>query len=275
MDIELQAINFYTAFESATIEYSNQINQVNIVNNLMNTLGVNTASSFLTGTGFTGALVGNSFGYITKLSKVYGTEADSGGNLQWQTLRVDMVPGQQTYSLKTAISKSLGITVTTSSVEVKRVLHNAPPAITRFFDPFVGTGMGSQNMLEGFGFGGMSPSVSFMMMPIHADLLRIQGIEFNDQIRKSAYSFEIHGDDIKFWPIPSSGTGSSIANPYFESVYVNFIFDDAKNNEGLLFGNSALLNNVVYHTHINHTVKLMIWGVRGSLNMALHQPKKC
>ena len=27
MDIELQAINFYTAFESATIEYSNQINQ--------------------------------------------------------------------------------------------------------------------------------------------------------------------------------------------------------------------------------------------------------
>ena len=245
MDIELQAINFYTAFESATIEYSNQINQVNIVNNLMNTLGVNTASSFLTGTGFTGALVGNSFGYITKLSKVYGTEADSGGNLKWQTLRVDMVPGQQTYSLKTAISKSLGITVTTSSVEVKRVLHNAPPAITRFFDPFVGTGMGSQNMLEGFGFGGMSPSVSFMMMPIHADLLRIQGIEFNDQIRKSAYSFEIHGDDIKFWPVPTSGTGSSITNPYFRSVYVNFIFDDAKNNEGLLFGNSALLNNVV------------------------------
>ena len=134
MDIELQAINFYTAFESATIEYSNQINQVNIVNNLMNTLGVNTASSFLTGTGFTGALVGNSFGYITKLSKVYGTEADSGGNLKWQTLRVDMVPGQQTYSLKTAISKSLGITVTTSSVEVKRVLHNAPPAICWYWN---------------------------------------------------------------------------------------------------------------------------------------------
>ena len=65
------------------------------------------------------------------------------------------------------------------------------------------------------------------------------------EIRKSAYSFEIHGDDIKFWPVPSSGTGSSITNPYFRSVYVNFIFDDAKNNEGLLFGNSALLNNVV------------------------------
>ena len=33
VDIELQDINFYTAFEMAAIEYSNQINQVNIVNN--------------------------------------------------------------------------------------------------------------------------------------------------------------------------------------------------------------------------------------------------
>jgi hypothetical protein len=28
----------------------------------------------------------------------------------------------------------------------------------------------------------------------------MQAIEFNDQIRKSSYSFEIHGDDIKLWP---------------------------------------------------------------------------
>ena len=48
MDVELIDINFYTAFEAAVIEYSNQINQVNIVNNLINTLGINTASNFLT-----------------------------------------------------------------------------------------------------------------------------------------------------------------------------------------------------------------------------------
>jgi hypothetical protein len=42
MDVEMQAINFYTAFEAAAIEYSNQVNQVNIANNLINTLGVKT-----------------------------------------------------------------------------------------------------------------------------------------------------------------------------------------------------------------------------------------
>ena len=36
VDVELQDINFYTAFEGAIIEYSNQVNQVNIVNNLLN-----------------------------------------------------------------------------------------------------------------------------------------------------------------------------------------------------------------------------------------------
>lgn len=245
MDVEMQAINFYTAFEAAAIEYSNQVNQVNIVNNLMNTLGVQTASAFLSGSSFTGAVVGNSFGYITKLSKAYGTEADSGGTLRWHSASIQMVPGQQTYSIRAAVSASLGINVTTSSIEVKRVLHNAPPAIVRYFDPFVGTGLGSQQLLDAFDFGGFSPSVSFMMMPINSDLMRLQSIEFNDQIRKSSYSFEIHGDDIKIWPIPTSGTGSSSATPFFRQVWFDFIFDEEKINDALLFGNTALLNNVV------------------------------
>ena len=245
MDVEMQAINFYTAFEAAVIEYSNQVNQVNIVNNLMNTLGVQTASAFLDNQGFTGAMIGNSFGYITKLSKAYGTEADSGGTLRWHSASIDVVPGQQTYSLREAVSASLGLEITTSSIEVKRVLHNAPPAIVRYFDPFVGTGLGSQQLLDAFDFGGFSPSVSFMMMPINADLFRLQSIEFNDQIRKSSYSFEIHGDDIKIWPVPVSGTGSSSATPFFTKVYFDFIFDDEKTKDALLFGNTALLNDVV------------------------------
>jgi len=245
MDVEMQAINFYTAFEAAAIEYSNQVNQVNIANNLINTLGVNTGSAFLSGSSLTGALVGNSFGYVTKLSKAYGTEADSGGSLKWFTASFDITPGKQTYSIREAVSASLGINITTSSVEIKRVLHNPPPAIVRYFDPFVGTGLGSQQLLDAFDFGGFSPSVSFMMMPINADLMRLQAIEFNDQVRKSAYSFEIHGDDIKFWPVPVTPTGSSSATPFFSKVYIDFIFDEQKNNEALLFGNTALLNNVI------------------------------
>ena len=245
LDVEMQDINFYTAFEAAVVEYSNQVNQVNIVNNLFNTLGVKTGSDFLTDTSLTDALVGNSFGYVTKLSKTYGSEADSGGTISWKQARIDVVPGQQTYNLITAISKSLGLVLSSGSIEIKRVLHNAPPAIVRYFDPFVGTGLGSQQLLDAFDFGGFSPSVSFMMMPIHADLFRLQAIEFNDTVRKSQYSFELHGDDIKLWPVPVRPTGSTSATPYFDKVYVEFVLQDEKTNEAVLFGNTALMRGVV------------------------------
>jgi hypothetical protein len=244
MDVELIDLNFYTAFEAAVIEYSNQVNQNNVVNNLINTLGVDTGSSFLTGDGFTGALVGGNLSYITRLSKTYGTEADSGGNVKWHTASIDIVSGKQTYSIREAVSESIGVELTdTNRIEIRKVLHNTPPAIVRYFDPFVGTGLGSQQLLDAFDFGGFSPSVNFMMMPIHMDLFRIQTIEFNDRIRKSAFSFEIHGDDIKLYPVP--GTQGTLATPYYDKVYIEFMYENDKTNDGILFGNSALLNGVV------------------------------
>jgi len=244
MDVELLDINFYNAFESAVIEYSNQVNQVNITNNLLNTLGIQTGSSFLTDDGFSDTLIGSSLSYITKLSKTYGTEADSGGNLKWHSASIDIVDGQQTYSIRAAVSKSLGIELTnSSSIEIKRVLHHVPPAIIRYFDPFVGTGLGSQNLMDAFDFGGFSPSVNFMLMPLHQDLLRIQTIEFNDRIRKSHFSFDIHGDDIRLYPVP--GTTGTAATPFYKNVWFEFIFEEKKADEALLFGNAAVMNGVV------------------------------
>jgi hypothetical protein len=244
MDVELIDINFYTAFEAAVIEYSNQVNQVNIENNLITTLGIKTNSPFLDSTGFTGAVVGNSLSYITKLSKAYGLEADSGGNLKWYSASIELVDKKQSYSIRDAVEQSMGITLSnTSSIEIRRVLHNPPPAIVRFFDPFIGTGLGSQQMLDAFGFGSMSPSVSFMMMPISSDLMRLQSIEFNDQIRKSHFSFELHGDDLKIFPIP--GTQGSMATQYFGTVWFEFIFEEQKTNDAVLFGNTALLKDAV------------------------------
>ena len=58
--------------------------------------------------------------------------------------------------------------------------------------------------MEAFGFGNYSPGVNFMLMPMYFDLLKIQAIELNDQIRKSAYSFEvINNDQLKIFPIPN------------------------------------------------------------------------
>ena len=82
-----------------------------------------------------------------------------------------------------------------------------------------------------------------MMMPLHQDLLRIQTIEFNDRIRKSHWSFEIHGDDIKIFPVPSAS--GSLADLHFDEFYVEYIYEEKKADQAVLFGNTAVMNNVI------------------------------
>ena len=90
-------------------------------------------------------------------------------------------------------------------VVVKKIYHYQPAAINRYFDPYAGTGTGIQSLMQTFGFGNYSPGVNFMLMPMYFDALKLQAIEFNDQIRKSAYHFEINADRyLRLFPIPTS-----------------------------------------------------------------------
>ena len=90
-------------------------------------------------------------------------------------------------------------------IKIKKIYHYQPAAINRYFDPYAGTGTGIQSLMQTFGFGNYSPGVNFMLMPMYFDALKIQAIELNDTIRKSAYHFELNaGKYLKLFPIPTS-----------------------------------------------------------------------
>ncbi len=89
-------------------------------------------------------------------------------------------------------------------IKIKKIYHHQPAAINRYFDPYAGTGTGIQSLMQAFGFGNYSPGVNFMLMPMYFDALKLQAIEMNDTIRKSAYHFELNaGKYLKLWPIPT------------------------------------------------------------------------
>ncbi len=89
-------------------------------------------------------------------------------------------------------------------IKIKKIFHYAPAAINRYFDPYAGTGTGIQSLMQAFGFGNYSPGVNFMLMPIYFDVLKLQAIEFNDQIRKSSYHFDLNaGQFLRLFPIPN------------------------------------------------------------------------
>ena len=249
-DIELQNINFFACFEEAVTEYGAQVNTYNIRDNMLNLYGS------ATGSNLSGQKISANFGGLIELSEEYGTEAGSGGNVTYYTGSISVTKNQQIYDLTDATKVNLESgTPGTDAIEIKKIFHEAPPALVKYFDPFVGTGLGSQQMLDTFGWGNYSPGVSFMMMPIYADMLRIQAIEFNDQIRKSAYSFQLINDRIKFFPIPD---GSNFTKVYFQYIKKADRSNALKGNTGTISDFSNVPYQNVTYSNINAVGKQWI-----------------
>ena len=198
--VEMQDSQLYTCFEESITEYSAQVNQFNIKDNLLSLKGQSTSSDL------THKRLSHTMGEQIFLSETYGSEAQVGGQVPRYKNKITLVSGSQDYDLNELIADISG----SGAIEVKRVFYEASPAITRYFDPYAGTGQQTNNMLSAFGFGGKSPAITFMLQPIYADLLRVQAIEFNDQIRKSTYSFEIVNNKLRTFPTWNSSTTGSL-----------------------------------------------------------------
>ena len=249
VDIELQDINFYACFEEAVTEYSSQVNQFNIRENLLNLKGHSTSSNL------SQTQLDANLGGLVTLAKDYGSEVGSGGSVTYYTGSFEAKKGQQIYDLKDISNSSASLEVGTPGVdkfEIKRMMHNAPPAMVRYFDPFVGTGLGSQQMMDTFGWGNYSPGVSFMMQPLYDDLLRLQAIEFNDMVRKSQYGFDIQNNRIRLFPIPN--------DPY--TVHFHYVLESERNNPVIANSVVSDFSNAKYdrikYSNINHVGKRWI-----------------
>ena len=193
-NVELIAENFYACFEEATSEYSSQVNQWNIRNNLENLRGQSNTDNLSQKN-----IQGSNLHTIVQISDGYGTLVGVGGTTDIKKGYVELVANQQSYDLTqwAAVSES------GNRIDVTRVFYEPTPAINRFFDPYSVSGQGTLNLIDEFGFGSFSPAAQFVLMPIFEDLLRIQAIEFNDTIRKSSHTFNIVNNKLEIFPIPT------------------------------------------------------------------------
>lgn len=197
MDVELQQEQMFACFEEAVTTYGNEVFQYKIRENYLNLEGASTGSEM------NNQLTDPTLNRIIQISKHYGTEAGVGGNVTKYSGSIAVNKNQQTYDLNEWATDN-GIA---GGIEVRKVFYQAPPAIMRYFDPYAGTGTGVQSLMTAFDFGSFSPGVNFLLMPTSYDILKTQAIEFNDQIRKSTYTFEIVNNQLKLFPIPAA-TGS-------------------------------------------------------------------
>lgn len=193
MDVELQSGSFYAAFEDAVTTYGNEVFQYKVRENYISVEGSPSSESY------NAALIEPSLHRIMGISENYGTEAGVGGKVDLKQGQLQLLKDQQLYDLNEWAEEN----DIYDGIEVRKIFYEAPPAILRYFDPFAGTGTGVQSLMDAFGFGSFSPGVNFLLMPASFDVMKIQAIEFNDQIRKSSYSFELVNNKLRIFPIPT------------------------------------------------------------------------
>ena len=222
VEIELQAINIYAAFEEAVTIYGNELYAYKIRENYLTLEGAPSSIEI------DEAIVTPNLGRVIDFSEQYGVEAGTGGNVPWHKLKVPLSGSVQDYDLN-ALAYQNGFTEP-NDIEIMRVFYEDRPASALMMNAYDGFGFGLGGTvaagidgvggLGGFGYGG-----GYLMMPLNYDMAIIQQIEMNDTVRISNYSFEMHDNVLRVFPIPQAFGTASLDNPSGSAgnMWVEFI----------------------------------------------------
>ena len=220
LQLEIPSGSIYACFEESVNEYSQHINNYNIKNWMWEQYGEKNRISGSLSTGSANPVT-PSLGPSVTLSDKYGQVVGLSENYDLKKGFITLSGSKQDYDLQDVWAN---VSESGKRIEVHRVFNHMPAAVSRFYDPYAGS-FDQRQLLDAFGFGNVSPAISFVLKPISYDLARANAIETSDLIRKSAYSFEIHNNNLRIFPEPLDGdAGEKIWFEYY-------VKDDIRNSD--------------------------------------------
>jgi len=221
LDVELTPGNIYASYEEAVLEYSYQINIHQAKNVLSDLLGMSTGTfdhdGLMTGGDASGSAVGLSFprfefGYAKRVAEGMAVKAGAGGNLSMYSASFSTTASVQDYDLQTIISgasarnydQTTGGTVDfaglvgNNKIRVERVFFKTPQSMWRFYGYYGGLNVvGNLNY-----YGQFSDDTTFEIIPSWHNKLQAMAYEDHLWTRLSHYSYEIHNNKLRIFPIP-------------------------------------------------------------------------
>jgi len=231
MQLEFNSGSIYACFEEAVSEYSTHINYYNTKNWMWEHYGSSNrvSGSSMSSTG-SHEPEASHMGTTFLLSEQYGEAVNVGGGVTMYTGSITLTGSKQVYNLET--EANITASHNNKRLEIQRVFNEGPAAISKFYDPFAGT-YDNIELLDSFGFGNVSPAVSYILRPMSYDLARANAIETNDKIRKSAYSFELINNQIRLFPRPVSGSGG-------DKIYFNYYLKEDRQSTSRTYTDSKV-----------------------------------
>ena len=164
MEVELQDLNFYTAFEEAVTTYGNELYAYNLRDNMLNVAGASTASNM------NHATMTPTLANIIRISQQYAVESGTGGNVNYYSGSFITTANVQDYDFNAwAVENNV-----TGGMEIKRIFWQPPPAVNQVYNLGVFSGLGGVPAVGAYGLFG---STGFLMYPTSLLLQSAQAVE--------------------------------------------------------------------------------------------------
>ena len=189
MEVELQDLNFYTAFEEAVTTYGNELYAYNLRDNMLNVAGASTSSNM------NHATMTPTLANIIRISQQYAVESGTGGNVNYYSGSFITTASIQDYDFNAwAIENNV-----TGGMEIKRIFWQPPPAVNQVYNLGVFSGLGGVPAVGAYGLFG---STGFLMYPTSLLLQSAQAVEMQNEISLAGYTFELINNKLRIFPIP-------------------------------------------------------------------------
>jgi hypothetical protein len=221
LSVELTKKQIWSCFEEACLEYSRLIHEFRTRNELINVLGLPTGSTDLTN-----KYPRHTLEYLIRFAEPYASYSDVGGAYDIYMGYFDLQVGRQDYNIYTELkhfngpnSGSLIVNSLPSGsigrLRVVEVMHFEPLAAQSFL---LNASNITNFLATNFNYESYVNSTVFYVLPIFEDVLRRGMLEAAFRVRRSHYSYEIHGSNLRIFPIPTQTAMELETNKLFVRV---------------------------------------------------------
>lgn len=204
LSVELTKKEIWACFEEACVEYARLVHEMKIQSELVNVLGLPTGSTDLTN-----IYPRQSLEFLIRQAEPYATEAYLGGSYDAQLGYINLIGGKQDYNIYTdildAVSGSnlwLGIpSASRGKMRIVEVFHFEPLAAQQ---SLLNASNITNFLATNFNYESYVNSTVFYTLPVFEDVLRRGMLETAFRVRRSNFSYDIIGSNLRIYPIPST-----------------------------------------------------------------------
>jgi hypothetical protein len=203
LSVELTRKEIWACFEESCCEYARLIHETKIRSEITNVLGLATGSNDLTN-----KYAQRTLEYLLRMSEPYANASFVGGSYDAKLGYVDLVSGKQDYKIYSDLKNVETNAViyeemsgSKGKLKIVEIFHFEPLAAQQFL---LNASNITNFLATNFNYESYVNSTVFYVLPIFEDVLRRGMLESAFRVRRSNYSYEVLGGDLRIYPIPTT-----------------------------------------------------------------------